>query len=135
MLEGPSYDGRLCHYLDRPSDEPGRNWSERVLDALMSERPKEIRAQAEIFQRHDNVSEDRRMSMTQSEILNALNKHCRDNYPRGGEWVAEGDSAVFVDGESRQPITAMRFQKAAWLVGGMTKPTTSEPNFDAENNA
>jgi len=43
---------RLRDYLDRPSDEPGRTWSERVLNALVSEAAKgDVRAQHEIFQR------------------------------------------------------------------------------------
>lgn len=45
-------DRRLRDYLDRPSDEPGRTWSERVLGALVSEAAKgDVRAQHEIFQR------------------------------------------------------------------------------------
>lgn len=43
---------RLRDYLDRPSDEPERTWSERVLRALVSEAAKgDVRAQHEIFQR------------------------------------------------------------------------------------
>ena len=43
---------RLRDYLDQPSDEPGRTWSERVLNALVSGAAKgDVRAQHEIFQR------------------------------------------------------------------------------------
>lgn len=72
------------------------------------------------------------MSMTQSEILNILNKHCRNNYPRGGEWVAEGGSAVFVDRESRQVVTAVRFQNAALVAGELVKLRTAESNPSTE---
>lgn len=45
-------DRRLRDYLDRPSDDPSRTWSERVLDALVSGAVRgDVRAQHEIFQR------------------------------------------------------------------------------------
>lgn len=45
-------DRRLRDYLDRPSDDPSRTWSERVLDALVSGAVRgDARAQHEIFQR------------------------------------------------------------------------------------
>ena len=45
-------DRRLRDYLARPSDDPSRTWSERVLDALVSGAVRgDVRAQHEIFQR------------------------------------------------------------------------------------
>lgn len=45
-------DRRLRDYLDRPSDDPSRTWSERILDALVSGAVRgDIRAQHEIFRR------------------------------------------------------------------------------------
>lgn len=46
-MSNPDYGDRLRDYLDRPSDDPSRTWSERMMDALTAW--------------HD-VSEDRRMS-------------------------------------------------------------------------
>lgn len=49
---GHGMDRRLRDYLDRPSDDPSRTWSERVLDALVSGAVRgDARAQREIFQR------------------------------------------------------------------------------------